>query len=141
MNIWTQITGGKDSKTTKRRPRKARPGLETMESRTMLSAVATFKLIDGDLYEKQGRHQSLVATNVVSLENLNRRTIEFVEQNGDVFEKTAKGPVELIQRANPSVTPNANPDPNPNPNTNPSPSPNPNPNPSPVNTAPAPRGT
>jgi calpain family cysteine protease len=125
MNLWTQITGGKDSKTTQRRPRKARPGLETMESRTMLSAVATFKLIDGDLYEKQGRHQSLVATNVVSLENLNRRSIQFVEQNGNVFEKTAKGPAELIQRGNPTPMPNPNPTPNPNPS--------PTPNPSPVN--------
>ena len=38
----------------------------------MLSGVATFKLIDGDLFEKQGRHQSLVAANVVSMETLNR---------------------------------------------------------------------
>ena len=113
MSLWTQITGGKDSKTTKRLPRKARPRLETMESRTMLSAVATFRLIDGDLYEKQGRRQSLVATNVVSLGNLNRRTIEFVERNGNVFEKTAKGPAELIQRGNPTPTPPPSPPPAP----------------------------
>ena len=137
MNLWTQITGGKDSRTTKRRPRKARPGLETMEPRAMLSAVATFKLIDGDLYEKQGRHQSLVAANVVSMETLNRRTIMFAEQNGDVFKKSAKGPIELIQRANPNATPNPNPKPTPNSKPTPNPSPNPTPPPSPP---PAPAG-
>ena len=113
MNLWMHITGGKNSRTTKRRSRQSRPGLETMEPRTMLSAMATFELINGDLYEKQRRHQTLVATNVVSLELLNRRTIEFVEQNGDVFEKTVNGPVELIQHGYPNPTPNPNPNPSP----------------------------
>ena len=79
----------------------------------MLSAVATFKLTNGDLFEKQGRHRSLVAANVVSMETLNRRTVMFVEQNGDVYEKTTTGPVELIQRANPNAKPNPNPNPSP----------------------------
>ncbi len=147
MGFWKQITSGNDPRATKRRQRKSRPGLETMEARTMLS-VATFRLVDGDLFEKQGRHQSLVATDVVSMQVVDRRTITFVEQNGDVFEKTAKGPVELIQSGNPAPvpnpTPNPTPDPSPNrsPNPNPNPSPNPNPNPNPTpNPSPNPNPT
>ncbi len=109
----------------------------------MLSAGATFKLIDGDLIEKQGRRRALVATNVVSMETVNRRTIEFVEQNGNVYEKTANGSPVLIHRGNPNPSPNPipNPSPNPNPNPNPDPSPNLNPDPNPIpdpNPTPAP---
>jgi Calpain family cysteine protease len=139
MNFWTRIPSGHEARTTRRRPRHTKPGLETIEERTMLSATATFRLIGGDLFEKQGRRQSVVATDVVSFDYVNKRTITFVEQNGDVFEKTATGRPLLIQHSNPTPTPNPTPNPNPNPNVNPTPNSNSNPAPTPnLNPAPNP---
>src|SRR5262249_21385814 len=124
MNLWTQLFGGNVSWTTKRRTRQARPGLETMEIRTLLNAgPATFRLVDGFLLQKHGRHQSLVATNGVSWTFVNRRTIRFVEQNGDIFQKTVNGAPKLIAHGNASPMPNVSsvpgPTPNPNPNQGP----------------------
>jgi hypothetical protein len=129
MTILNFITRRNETMTAARQPRTTRPALEPMESRTMLSAVATFRVIDGNLYEKQGRHQTLVAKDVVSLESINRRTIMFAEQNGNVFEKTVSGPPVLIRHAAP--TPLPAPDPNVGPSPSPSPIPGPAPTPAP----------
>ena len=110
MNILTHIARRNGTRTTNRQPRTARPGLETMETRTMLS-MATFRVIGGDLYEKQGSRQSLVATHVLSLEVANRRTIIFAEQNGNVFEKTVTGRPKLIHAGPPAPAPTPTPSP------------------------------
>jgi hypothetical protein len=86
------------------RPGPARPGFETIEPRTLLS-VATFPVVNGDLFEKIGRRRCLVATDVVSMRVENRRSIECEQQNGNVFEKTVYGSPQLIQRGNPAPTP------------------------------------
>jgi hypothetical protein len=128
MNLWKRITRGNETRTARRRPHKAQPGLEAVESRALLSGGgASFRLVNGNLYETQGRHQSLVASDVLYFQFANKRTIIFGEANGDVYKKTVKGAPQLIQAGHPTPIPILPPIPTlpPTPTPNPSPTPNP----------------
>jgi hypothetical protein len=121
MNFWKRITRGNPTSPARRRPHTALPGLEEMESRTLLNrGGASFKLVNGDLYERQGRHQSLVASDVLYFKFANKHII-FGEANGDVYQKTVLGAPQLIQAGHPTPTPD------PQPGVPPTPTPDPQP--------------
>jgi hypothetical protein len=110
MNFWKRITRGNPTRPARRRPHTAQPGLEAMESRTLLNrGGASFKLVNGDLYERQGRHQSLVASDVLYFKFANKHIINFGEANGDVYQKTVLGAPHLIQAGHPTPTPDPQP--------------------------------
>jgi hypothetical protein len=116
MNLWKRITQGNQTRTARRRPHKAQPQLEAMEGRALLNGDgASFKLVNGDLYERQGRHQSLVASDVSYFKFVNKHAIIFGETDGAVYKKTARGAPQLIQAGHPTPPPPPGPTQNPQP--------------------------
>jgi hypothetical protein len=106
MNLWKQIARRNAARAAHRRSHRTRPGLEAMESRALLNGGrASFKLVKGDLYERRGRHQSLVASDVVYFQFANKHTIIFGEANGNVYKKTISGAPQLIQAGPSTPTP------------------------------------
>jgi hypothetical protein len=80
---------------------------------------ASFNLVNGNLYERQGRHQSLIASDVLYFKFANKRSIIFREANGDVFKKTLSGAPQLVQAGHPTPTPTPSPIPTPTPDPQP----------------------
>jgi hypothetical protein len=110
MNFWNRITRGNQTRPARQRPHTAQPGLETMESRALLSGGgASFKLVNGDLYERQGRHQSLVASDVLYFKFANKHNIIFGVANGNIYKKSVSGAPQLIQAGQPAPTPDPQP--------------------------------
>jgi hypothetical protein len=110
MNFWKRITRGNQARPARRRPHTAQPGIEAMESRALLNrGGASFKLVNGDLYERQGRHRSLVASDVVYFKFASKHIIIFGETNGDIYKKTVSGAPLLIQAGHPTPTPDPQP--------------------------------
>src|SRR5262245_20217907 len=106
MNLWNRIMRWNQCNTVRRRPHKAQPGLEAMESRALLNGGgASFKLVNGNLYERHGRHQFLVASDVVYFHMAKKHTIIFDVANGDVYKKAISGAPQLIHAGPSTPTP------------------------------------
>lgn len=101
MNFFKSLSRRENARTVERRTRSARVGVETMESKLLLSTAAapTYSLCsNGQLYEQTAGRSVLLASNVKAAAVTSTDAVIYLEQNGTLIEQPTSGAAQVLDR-------------------------------------------